>query len=247
MELSARALAAGILAVGLLVACGGDKASPSRDGAPEIDPGPAMRQAVEQLLALKSAAFNLEHESGTTALFPGVLMTKASGEVSIPGRFSITIEAESQFPKSYIEISIITIDDTSYMTGIFSGRWNEIPTGSLPFDLSGLGQTLADIVDAVRGARVIGEERLNGVDTLHIKGAVSSQDLAGLVPGAGQGYPVGLELWLDRSQGLLQQVLIVGRVMPTDDEDTVRRLTLEGINQPVEINAPENVSGDTSG
>ena len=243
MELSVKVLLAGLLAVGLLVACGADKATPPSSEAGEIDAGPVMRQAVEQLLALESAAFSLEHLSGTTALFPGVLMTKASGEVSIPGRFRITIEAQSQSPKSYIEISIITIDDTSYMTGLFGGRWNEIPTGSLPFNLSGLGQTLADIVKAVQRPRVIGKERLNGADTLHIEGEVVSQDLGGLVPGAGQGFPVGLELWLDESQGLLRQVLIIGRVIPTDEVDTVRRLTLEDINQPVEINPPSDTSG----
>ena len=63
------------------------------------------------------------------------------------------------------------------------------------------------------------------------------------MPGAGEGFPVDLELWLDRDQGLLQQVLIVGRVVPTDDTDTVRELTLEDINQPVEIEAPGDVSG----
>lgn len=247
MELSVKALLAALLVMGLLVSCGADKASQPSIEAAEIDPGPLMRQAVGQLLALESAAFSLEHLSGTTALFPGVLMTKAWGEVSIPGRFRITIEAESLFPKSYIEISIITIDDTSYMTGIFSGQWNEISTDSLPFNVSGLGETLAGIVDAVQRPRVIGEERLNGVDTLRIEGEVVSQDLAGLVPGAGKDFTVGLELWLDRSQGLLQQVLIVGRVIPTDEEDTVRRLTLDDINQPVEINPPGGLSGSPSG
>ena len=40
-------------------------------------------------------------------------MTKVSGVVSIPDRFHVTVEAESQFPKSYIEISVITIEDTA--------------------------------------------------------------------------------------------------------------------------------------
>ena len=126
------------------------------------------------------------------------------------------------------------------MTDLFTGRWNEIPVGSLPFDLTSLGQTLAGIVDAVQMPRVVGEERLRGVDTLHIVGEIASQDLSELVPGAGQGFPVGLELWLDRSQGLLQQVLIVGRVVPSDAENTVRQLTLEDINQPVNIERPGN-------
>ena len=164
-------------------------------------------------------------------------MTKAYGEVSIPDRFRVTVEAESQIPKSYIEISIITIDHTSYMTGIFSGRWSEVSTEALPFNLSGLGQTLADFGAAGRQPRTIRAERLNGVDTVYIKGKIASEDLSGLVPGAGVGFSVGLNLWLEQD-GLLRQVDIVGRVVPTDDVNTVRQLTLDDINLRVTINPP---------
>ena len=222
----------------LLVACDSDGTTQAEFS--DIDPGPAMSQAVAQLLALESASFTLDHLEGSTILVPGVLMTKVSGEVSIPGRFSVTVEAESEFPKSYIEISIITIDDTAYMTDILSGRWNQISADSLPFNLSGLGQTLADIVEAVQEPTVIGEERLVDLDTLHIKGQIASEDLSELVPGAGQGFLVQLELWLDQSQGILQQVHIIGRVVPTDKTNTLRQLTLEDINQPVVIEPPGN-------
>ena len=63
------------------------------------------------------------------------------------------------------------------------------------------------------------------------------------MPGSGEGFPVQLDLWLDRSQGLLQQVHIIGRVVPTDAPNTVRQLTLEDINQPVNIEPPGNTSG----
>jgi len=222
----------------LLVACDSDGTTPAELS--YIDPGPAMSQVVAQLLTLESASFTLDHLEGSTILVPGVLMTKVSGEVSIPGRFSVTVEAESEFPKSYIEISIITIDDTAYMTDILSGRWNQISADSLPFNLSGLGQTLADIVEAVQEPTVIGQERLGDLDTLHIKGQIASEDLSELVPGAGQGFTVQLELWLDQSQGLLQQVHIIGRVVQTDETNTVRQLTLEDINQPVVIEPPGN-------
>ena len=147
------------------------------------------------------------------------------------------------FPKSYLEIGIVTIEDTAYMTGIFGGGWNQISPDSLPFNLSGLGQTLANIVKAMEEARILGEEQRNGIDTLYLGGEIDSQDLSELVPGAGFGFPVGLELWLDRKQGQLQRALIVGRVVPTDEIDTVRELTLTDINQPVEIEAPSEISG----
>jgi hypothetical protein len=204
---------------------------------PGIDIDLAMPQAVDQLLALKSAGFILEHLEGSTVLVPGVLMTKVSGEVSIPDRFRVTVEAESEFPKSYLEISIITIDDAAYMTDIFTGRWNQISAETLPFNLSGLGQTLAGIIESVQQPRAVRAERVNGVDTVLIKGQIISENLSELVPGSADGFPVELEFWLDR-EGLLQQVLIIGRVVATDIPETVRKLTLENINQPVVIEPP---------
>ena len=243
MELKGKFLTVALLMVGLLVACGTDLATEISEDEVEVDPGPVLEQAVTQLLALESASFSLTHLKGSTALVPGVSMTMVSGEISIPDRFSVTVEARSEFPKSYLEISIVTIENTAYMTNIFGGGWNQISPDSLPFNLLRLGQTLAGIVDAMQSPRVLGEERLNGIDTLYINGTIDSQDLAQLVPGAGEGFPVSLELWLDQSQGLLQKVLIVGRVVPTDDTDTVRELTLKDINQPVNIEVPSDVSG----
>jgi ACT domain-containing protein len=51
-----------------------------------------------------------------------------------------------------------------------------------------------------------------------------------------------LEFWLDQD-GLLQQVLIIGRVVATDIPETVRKLTLENINQPVTIEPPGDAPG----
>ncbi len=242
MELKFKALLAALAVAGLVSACGSSAPTAPLDGVTGIDIEVAMPQAVDQLLALRSAAFSLEHLEGSTVLVPGVLMTKVSGVVSIPDRFEVTVEAESEFPKSYLEISIITIDDTAYMTDIFTGRWNKISAGSLPFNLTGLGQTLADIIDAVQEPRAVRAERLNGIDTVLIKGQIVSEDLSELVPGSAEGFPVELELWLERD-GLLRQVLIIGRVVATDGPDTVRKLTLDNINQPVEIEPPgENAS-----
>jgi len=243
VELKVKFLTVALLMVGLLAACGTNLATETPEDGVEVDPGPVLEQAVTQLLALESASFSLNHLKGSTALVPGVSMTKVSGEISIPDRFSVTVEAQSEFPKSYLEISIVRIEDTAYMTSIFGGGWNQISPDSLPFNLFGLGQTLAGIMDAMQAPQVLGEERLNGIDTLYIGGAIDSQDLAQLVPGAGEGFPVGLELWLDQSRGLLQKVLIVGRVVPMDDTDTVRELTLRDITQPVNIEVPGDVSG----
>ena len=93
----------------------------------------------------------------------------------------------------------------------------------------------------MRQPRVLRTERLNGIDTVLITGRILSEDLSELVPGSAEGFPVDLEFWLERN-GLLRQVLIIGRVVATDVPDTVRTLTLDNINQPVEIEPPGNTS-----
>ena len=139
--LKVKFLTVALLMVGLLAACGTNLATETPEDGVEVDPGPVLEQAVTQLLALESASFRLNHLKGSTALVPGVSMTKVSGEISIPDLFSVTVEAQSEFPKSYLEISIVRIEDTAYMTSIFGGGWNQISPDSLPFNLFGLGQT----------------------------------------------------------------------------------------------------------
>ena len=95
-----------------------------------------------------------------------------------------------------------------------------------------------DIIEAVEVPSMAVPEELRGEDTYHIKGRIESQALEDLIPGAGEGLDVELDLWLEQSRSLLLQVLISGMVLPSDDADTVRVLTLDDINVPVEISPP---------
>jgi hypothetical protein len=198
-----------------------------------------LREAASEILSLESARFILKHEKGSTTLFPGLEMKKAAGLVEIPDRVSLSVEGELAFPRSFVEASFITIGDEAYMTDLLSGDWREVPPETLPVRFADLGRTLSDIIGAVEAPTVAGTERLQAYETYHIEGQIQSQALSSLVPGAGEGFTVGLDLWLDQSRKLLLQVRITGKVLPTDIPDAVRLLTLDDINVPVSITAPE--------
>ena len=241
MFLLSVAMAAGVLLMLLTAGCGSE-ATPPPPGETDqdIDPRVTLRQAVTAVLKLESASFTLEHLKGTTALIPGFLeMRNISGVVDLPNKFRLRVEAETVFPRAFVESRIVVINDQAYMTDPGTGRWNEVSPESLPFTLLNLDRTLADIIEKVEGPIFVEPERLNGIDTHHISGRVLSQDLAALVPGAGEGFNVELGLWLDQANSLLVRVLITGKVVPTDIPDTVRRLTLDDINVPVDISPPE--------
>ena len=232
-------IASGLLLIGIALSCGGDPSLTEAVPTEQIvGPKAALRQAVDQVLQLESAAFTLEHQTGTTTLFPGLEMTKAYGIVDIPDRFSLTVEAQSTVPRFFVEIDIVTIEDQAYMTDVLTGEWQQVSQDVVPVNFADLGQTLAHIIEALHSPVLVSAERLRGYDTYHINGRIVSEDLAGIVPGAGEGFDGELDLWLDQSRSLLIQVLISGRVVPTDSVDTVRLLTLDDINVPVEISPP---------
>ena len=228
-----------ILAVHQAGCAGSPSPTPATTPEPPLDPQAALRRAVTRLLQLESLAFTLEHQTGTTALFPGLEMSRASGVVDIPDSFRLRVEAESAFPRSFVEINIVTIEGRAYMTDFVSGEWREVPLEALPINLGNFGQSLADIVESVEGPMLVGTENLQGIDTHRIKGRVRSDDLGALVPGAGEGFEVELELWLDQDGGLLRQALITGQVLPSDIPGAQRLLTLDDIDLPVDISAPK--------
>ena len=225
----------------LATGCGSEATpTPARALSQAADSKVVLNQAVDELLRLESAAFSLEHLQGTTALIPGFLeMKKVSGVVDIPDRFRLKVQAETLVPRAFVEINVVVIEGQAYMTDPGTGRWGDVSPESLPFDLSNLGRTFANIIQAVQVPSAAVPEELRGHDTHHIKGLVKSQALADLIPGAGDGLDVELDLWLEQSSNLLLQALITGRVIPRDEVGTVRVLTLDDINVPVEISPPQ--------
>jgi len=202
----------------------------------QVDPNEVLRQAVDRLLALQSGEFALEHKKGTTVLAPGIEMSKVYGVADIPDRFRLTVEA--RVSNSYVETGVVVIEDQAYMTDFLTGQWQRVPVEILPLNFSNLGQTLAEIIQAVQEPRLEGAHRRDRYEAYVIVGRVRSEDLATLVPNAGPGYDLGLEMWVDRSQWLLRKVVITGRLVDTDAADTVRVLTLDKIDVPVDIIPP---------
>ena len=233
-------LATALVAAVLTTGCGSpETASATETPEPEIDAQAALLQAVDEVLKVESAKFILAHEKGSTTLLPGLEMKRAAGIVEIPDRVALDVAGELAFPRSFVETSIVTIGDEAYMKDLLTGRWHPVPLAMLPVKFADLGRTLADIIRAVENPSVAGSERLQAYDTYRIEGRIQSQDLSSLVPGAAEGAPVALDLWLEQSRKLLLQVRITGKILPTDIPDAIRLLTLDDINVPVNITAPE--------
>ena len=236
MELRRLAPALLLLLAAALAACSPQPTTTPAPTPTPVDPRAELRRTVDRLLALESVSFVLDQTVGATLLTPGVEMTRAYGSVGIPGRFDVTVEA--LVGNLYVELGMASVDGTSYMTTPITGQWAEVPAESIPINLLTLGSTLAGIVEAVQAPELVSETRLEELDVYHIRGSIQSSDLRELVPGADDGYPVTLEMWMERQDGTLRKATITGQVTDDDVPDALRVLTLDDVNQPVTIEPP---------
>ena len=222
-----------VLALALTVGC---STAPTPTVAIQVDPQEVIRGAVDRLMTMQSAAFTLEHRVGTSVLLPGLEMNRVYGVAVIPDKFRFTVEA--QISGAYVETDMVVIGQQAYMTNFLTGNWEEVPVEVMPLNFADLGRTLSDILLAVEGPALTGTQTLRGRRVHLIQGRVHSEDLSALVPNAGVGFDVILELAVDQNEGLLHQVVLTGRVVDTDAEETVRVLTLEDFDVPADIEAP---------
>ena len=226
---------AALLAVSLASCSQAPTATPMPSPTP-VDPKAELRRTVDRLLALESVSFVLEQTIGVTTLSPGIEMNRAYGNVIVPGKFDVTVEA--QFGNLYVELGMASIDGVSYMTNPITGQWAVVPAESIPINLLTLGDTLAGIVEAVQEPEFLDKSTQDGLDVYHIRGNILSDDLSELVPNADAGHPVMLEIWVERETATLSKATIAGQVTDDDVPNALRVLTLDNVNQPVTIEPP---------
>ena len=223
------------------LSCGSTPALlPTSAPTPTPSPREVLGKSSDRMVALNTARFTLEHEGGGSAqLFPGLVLQRVEGRVAMPDSFAVSVEAISSFPRSFVPIDVVVQRDQAFITDfIRRGKWNPIPVENLPFNFADLGRTLSDIILSLQGPSLAGTEVVDGVSSWRINGIVASENLATLIPKAGKGYEVGLELWIGQAEGLLRKVKIKGQVLSTDRPDVVRVLSIYDFDKPVEISLP---------
>ena len=242
----------------LLTACaGGPTATPEPTATPAPTPTPTplpdpraiLERAAERVAAAESLAFVLEHQSGSTLISPGLLLNRAEGVINRPANtpatspanapadFRITLDLEAS--GSFLQVSVIAVAEGAFMTNLFSGQWEPIDRAAIPFRLDDVAQTFAELIAAVESPELAGEERLEGYAAYRIRGTLPAESLAQLAPAALTGTDVAVEIWADRAEVRLPRALLTGPLSAGDGPEAGRTLTLEALNPPAEITAPE--------
>ena len=236
-----------ILLTGFLfaaAACGGPSASDDEavpTPTPELTLDELLSKLGENLAGMETMKFALvdEHESG--APFFGMTLKSLEGEIKAPASFRMAVKVKTT-GVAFVEIGMLAVGDEAFMKFSEDAPWAPLPLDQVPFNFSGLGPTLSDLLPIIKNATITERESIEGDQTIRIDGNVQSEELSSLITTVDAGHEVNLILWITEDEINLRQLRIAGRIYDADAPETSRLLGITGINEPVEIELPDVAS-----
>lgn len=225
-------LVAALLAVGLT-----PTATPGRIALAQSEGDPAealLSEAAQNMLAYDTMKFDLIYEKGSTKLYTGIKMTKASGELQRPDRMRATVQTKVGFVKVNVKATVIGDKAEVRAVGIEEDY-------TLPSDLAHIIADpvllLPDVAGAVENPVISKiETTKDGEQLIWITGTfdpslIQDEAVRGYAQSIGE-RPVDIAI---DENGLIVSVRIPGAFVSQDSKDVVRRLDIYGFGDPVEI------------
>ena len=231
-----RGLAGIALALGLLLlagACGEPTPTPE----PELTLDEVIERTSDHLLSFQTAQFQMIDEMESGRKFFEQTLKSVDGKVQAPDRTDLLVNVESPV-LGFVQIGIIAVGDSAMMQFASGAPWNPLPLDQVPFNFSGLGMTLSDLLPKIQNIELTGREAVNGIETIRIDGDLVSEDLKNLITSADSGHPIDLTVWVDAEDQSLRQIRIVGNVFNDDGPGTSRLIILSEYDEPVDIQLP---------
>ena len=110
--------------------CGAATSTPE----PETpSPSQIIEESGTKMAALQSASFTLESEGETSARFFGVELNLMEGQVDMPDKFKVRVEATTTFPRTFIELNVVGVGDSIVISDIIKkDTWISVPLESHP-------------------------------------------------------------------------------------------------------------------
>lgn len=232
MPARAFSLRAGVMAVIVMAVAGCGTDAPEVE---EVTPEEVLEQSADRMGEVLSFSFLMEHENGLTPIMNGLAMERAEGWISEGNRMQADIRARAGGSLA-IDMGIVAVPDSAWMTNPFTRAWEP---GT--FDVSAIFDPATGITALLRGLtdpQLIGVETLNGVETRHIEATVDSGILTALIPGAAEGSPLAVRLWVGVEDPVLHRAEIVGAIGEGESADLLRRITLSKFGEDLPVVSP---------
>ena len=246
-RLSLAALLIGSL---LLAAACASESTPTPTAAPTPTVVPTPTPSAEDFIAavgrniaaMTTAKFGMTDETQTGAKFFGTTFKSMEAEVESPDSLRMLVEVVAP-GFGFVAIEIVQVGDQAFLKLSADAPWTPLPPDQVPFNFAGMGTVFAGLPETITDVSLIGKEEVRGSQTVKVEGVIDSEALLPLITDGDAGNPITLTFWIDPVEAVLRQFRLAGQIYNEDAPETTRLLTIENINEPVDIQLPDSASG----
>lgn len=197
----------------------------------------SLNRAADAILALKSARFTLKRE-GTPAFLDeknGITFTLADCRYSAPDRVSCDVKVSLK-NGTILQLTRVWVPEGTFQSNPLTRQFGKVPpdsnfNGVALFAKTGIPEILRT---SVQKPQVVGREKIQNRDTLHLKGEVTGEKLNPLMGSAlkaDQGYPV--DLWMDERSANTVQIHV------SEPDNNGWLIELSSTNESIDIPTPQ--------
>jgi hypothetical protein len=196
-----------------------------------------LNRTADAVLALKSTRFTLKRE-GTPAFLDeknGITFTTADCLYAAPDRVSCNVKVTLK-NGTILQLTRVWVPEGTFQSNPLTQQFGRVQAdanfnGAVLFARAGIPEVLRT---AVQNVQVVGTEKIQNRDALHLRGEVSGGKLNPLMGSTLKPdalYPV--DLWIDEPSAIPVQLHV------TEPEGSGWLIELAGANEPVTIPTPQ--------
>ena len=234
------------LLIGSLLVAAACEGEPTPTPTAEPTPTPRAEDFIaavgKNVAAMSTAKFGMIDETETGAKFFGTTFKSMEAEVEAPDSLRMIVEVVAP-GFGFVAIEIVKVGDQAFLKLSKDAPWAPLPPDQVPFNFAGMGTVFAGLPDTIQDVAMTGREEVQGAQAIRVEGVIDSEALLPLITTANPGHPVTLTFWIDETEFELRQLRLAGQIYDEDAPETTRLLTVEDINEPVDIQHPESASG----
>jgi hypothetical protein len=203
-----------------------------------------LNQTADAILALKSARFTLKREGAPVFLNEKkkITFTAATCAYSAPDRVSCNVKVTLK-NGNIVKVKRVWVPEGAFQTNPMTQELGKAPPESkfnpvLLFAATGIPEVLRT---GFQNGQVVGREKIQNRDVIHLKGEVSGEKLNPLVGSTLKpelAYPV--DLWIDETSAN------PARIHVTESQGNGWLVELFGANEPVHIPPPKRSPSPSS-
>jgi LppX/LprAFG-like lipoprotein len=168
-------------------------------------------------------------------------LKSADGDLIRPDKVSLT--AKASVGPINASLKFIQIGDQAYLTNILTGKWEKAPAGfaydpRIVFDQN---RGVSAILGNVRGWTLVGNEKVNGIDTQHVQGPVPVASVNDLVSSSLRGDTVDVDLYVEPKNNDVVRFVLTEQAAAVAPGTAAARWTLDLSKQNdtgIKIDAP---------